>query len=1053
MCQAFWQAKIQGLLHNINPDVLNSLLERGNAPLNRQQLEAILQRTPAGNHLAHLIAEASDRAVLNVARPFPPNLSPTATHLLSGERLTLTLEGYNSPLGRLRNGSSNGSNPDAATAEETELDPRELQQIFWWLWRCLPEVASQEFGEVALLIPAADVLPDASLWSHASMTAAMAGALMGYRSSEAHSPHIATFSFSPIQELIKASRKMRDFWAGSWVLHYLSAKVCWKLAQKYGPDSLIYPSLFQQPLIDRWLLSQHPDWTAWIDEPREGALLTAGFPNVITILLPKDSVRAAMQMARQTLLDEWKQVGHLVFEELRERSWTRELEENSATWKGWLQNQWQTYWTALPISVNSRGGEDAGTRGRGDVEKGGDDGETGRWGDAARESYEQLGLTCGAIPEDRETDLKDWRDALNRLCNITGKQGLFKLKEETKEDDIASSEIAFVRAVYQQNSSIQLNVGSWWPYVFDELRRAAGAVKGSRSWKIPTAFLPRSTVSGVGSVVYPQHPERRNGRIDPNNCHVTEGETARYWQRDGGLFSGIEELNATEVLKRGLHQVLFRLLGEPEEPEASDRFKEAYPDLSSGVAGWLRTHPEHRNYFATACHDIAEQFPWTQNPNAEGASRTRRDRPPALLPWGIPWVDEAESNWLNPRLLNAGWLIDDYHPPATDENIPFTPREQKEHKQAKSRELRQFIGEYFKPGNNPTDWYVIAAGDGDGMSKWLRGDNLKNYGDYMLEDSTMSDSAIQEAFDNLKKLKKRMGPSSHNAFSRALLDFSNQLVPYLTEQRYAGRLIYSGGDDVLAYTNLWEWDRWLWDIRECFRGARDPMEDAETWRHGDAEMGRGGCFGNTGDYWQWSNDSESPQDASGRDWQPRLANRPLFTMGQHKSSLSFGVVIAHHSVPLAIALENLWEAESGAKGYEYGTAKKDAVQVRVLFGNGNILQATSRFAVFNQWQQLLNAEQWGIESALFEQATQVWSQHPAPVADAIAPWTKAFCDRRDSFQNHPDLRDSFQQTLAAYLSALYSTTPENKRDREIQNWLKLAAFMLRNRNIQPRRES
>ena len=44
---------------------------------------------------------------------------------------------------------------------------------------------------------------------------------------------------------------------------------------------------------------------------------------------------------------------------------------------------------------------------------------------------------------------------------------------------------------------------------------------------------------------------------------------------------------------------------------------------------------------------------------------------------------------------------------------------------------------------------------------------------------------------------------SHSALGRALLDFSNQLVPYLTEERYAGRLIYGGGDDVLAYTNLW----------------------------------------------------------------------------------------------------------------------------------------------------------------------------------------------------------------------------------------------------------
>ncbi len=43
-----------------------------------------------------------------------------------------------------------------------------------------------------------------------------------------------------------------------------------------------------------------------------------------------------------------------------------------------------------------------------------------------------------------------------------------------------------------------------------------------------------------------------------------------------------------------------------------------------------------------------------------------------------------------------------------------------------------------------------------------------------------------------------MGPSTHSALSRALLDFSNQLVPYLTQNRYAGRLIYGGGDDVFS---------------------------------------------------------------------------------------------------------------------------------------------------------------------------------------------------------------------------------------------------------------
>ena len=73
-------------------------------------------------------------------------------------------------------------------------------------------------------------------------------------------PHVAVFTFTPVQELIKASRKLRDFWAGSWLLHYLSAKACWDLAWKYGPDTLLYPCLYAQPLIDYWLLKEYPDF-------------------------------------------------------------------------------------------------------------------------------------------------------------------------------------------------------------------------------------------------------------------------------------------------------------------------------------------------------------------------------------------------------------------------------------------------------------------------------------------------------------------------------------------------------------------------------------------------------------------------------------------------------------------------------------------------------------------------------------------------------------------------------------------------------------------------
>ncbi|PLS67492.1 MAG: type III-B CRISPR-associated protein Cas10/Cmr2, partial [Cyanobacteria bacterium M5B4] len=181
--------------------------------------------------------------------------------------------------------------------------------VFWWLWRCLPVAVAKSVGENIALLPAETRIPDSSVWSHNSLVAAIASSLIGKQEEEKSIPYLAVFTLTPVQELIKASRKMRDFWSGSWLLHYLSAKISWRLAEIYGADSLIYPCLYAQPLIDHWLLQKHPELNQWIDQPTDRSLLTAGFPNVLVLLLPKDSVKAAMQTAKQIVKEEWRDLG------------------------------------------------------------------------------------------------------------------------------------------------------------------------------------------------------------------------------------------------------------------------------------------------------------------------------------------------------------------------------------------------------------------------------------------------------------------------------------------------------------------------------------------------------------------------------------------------------------------------------------------------------------------------------------------------------------------------------------------------------------------------
>jgi CRISPR-associated protein Cmr2 len=989
----FWQAKIWGLLHDPALKALHFNVEDStDCSLNTFWQDLAVMQEWRNNdwnpekstgtalkhiHLANYITSASDRAAIgslsesiNYAPASNQNFGLEITHLLSGKTQEFKLRDSQHQALIAESNRTEYLNEKERSLFSHIQDVSDRKKVFWWLWRCFPKAVCNEFAQQdeLLLMPAETRLPDASIWSHASLTAAVAGALAGYdlTSEEIKEwpfgknpsrPYLATFSFSPIQELIKASRKMRDFWAGSWTLHYLSAKICWKLAQQYGPDSLVYPSLFQQPLIDDWILQEWPDFQQWVKKPSPRQLLTAGFPNVLVLVLPQNRVEAAMKTARQTLLEEWKKLGKSVFDYLQKpdapsQPWMPDLEYGSSTWEKWLSSQWQTYWSALPIG--------------------------------------EIGQPLHSSAIDCNSDDRPWRDAQNLACNLSEKQALFPQQEL---DFLQAA--AALRQIPDRQYPFNTNVGSWWPYVFDQMRFSLNAIKNARTWAIPTAFGDRSTISGLGSVVHPDNYKQRKDWI-------TEGDTKQLWKRQVGLFDGIEKLNATETVKRGLHKILPQILS-----LRQDQIAASYPDLTAGVAGYLKVHPGDRPHFVRACQAILDSFNW-----AEAVIQEMEHK------WGIPFADEDNSSQkYHPRLLNTGWLIED-----AESEKPDTVR----------TELQTLISQYY-PNNNPADWYVIAAGDGDSMSEWLKGKPLKNYNDYIPEElkqrlkepidalnSSQIEPEVRNKFQNFLDSQKRMGPSTHGALSRALLDFSNQLVPYLTEQRYAGRLIYGGGDDVLAYTNLWEWDSWLWDIRQCFRGVNDPKDE----------------FISQGDYWRW-NGEELPK---------HLSERPLFTMG-HKATISFGIVIAHHSVPMAITLENLWESEEEAKEHRSPDRKqKDAVQVRVLYGNGNILKATAKFEVFNQWRSLVSIPE--LDCAIFEQAAEVWSQHPAPIDGAIAPWTKAFCSRREAFKGEELMLQQFQEALSDFIKALWVTTEAGKEcDRQINNWLKLAAFLIRNRAI------
>ena len=99
--------------------------------------------------------------------------------------------------------------------------------------------------------------PDHTLLDHADATSAIYGA-MRYDAIVNGSPNdnrvaLMMFKISPVHDFIKNARKERDLWAGSHLLSYLTFKAITVVADKYGPDAIIFPHLRDQALFNWWI--------------------------------------------------------------------------------------------------------------------------------------------------------------------------------------------------------------------------------------------------------------------------------------------------------------------------------------------------------------------------------------------------------------------------------------------------------------------------------------------------------------------------------------------------------------------------------------------------------------------------------------------------------------------------------------------------------------------------------------------------------------------------------------------------------------------------------
>ncbi|MDP2824015.1 MAG: type III-B CRISPR-associated protein Cas10/Cmr2 [Sulfuritalea sp.] len=222
-------------------------------------------------------------------------------------------------------------------------------------------------------------------------------------------------------------------------------------------------------------------------------------------------------------------------------------------------------------------------------------------------------------------------------------------------------------------------------------------------------------------------------------------------------------------------------------------------------------------------------------------------------------------------------------------------------------------------GEKPEAYYAFILMDGDRMGAWLSGteaDYQLTYRDTWHPKIRHSVDKKFSALNDYLNAKRAVSPAHHMAISAALNDFALHLARHVVEDLCKGKLIYAGGDDVLAMVSVDDLMRCLLLLRLAYSGIWPEQGDALTDllglrnERGMARLRRGHALHD---------------------------GRLLRLMGE-KATASAGAVVAHHQTPLSRVLRELRATENRAKTEYKG--KRDAFSINLLKRSGGAVHLT-----------------------------------------------------------------------------------------------------------------
>lgn len=791
----YWQQKIVALLHDPPDKALKiSKHEERASNLISSALIGLPDTVATGipdaklidrvKYYADPVAAVSDRwsLIKNLeVLDWPKPERSLVIHPLSGQRLSLNIsanieESQDAQVNAVKLISKNTSDP---------------QKRFLLLWRYLEEELYRLKPDLPWgSLPADTRIPNHSVLHHNRVTSALVNI---------ERPATLIFSIGPVQGFIETARKTRDLWMGSYILSYLTWHAIKVIAEKVGPDNIIYPSLLEQPLVDLWLKSEKGLKDI---EPDEKNLRLATFPNKFTAIIPANEAESLAKECENALRLEWKRLADRVWDKLRECF--PEITLTSKIWDRQIRQFPEIYWAIY------------------------------KWDEKPEEIarlYEEL----------------------------TGDNKFNKISERFKNN---------------------LNVGALYSTCHELAERALSARKATRNFEQVYEPGGKCTICGEREILHDG-----KGWQGKSFWQNLSSKIVGHIEQDGR-----ERLCAICTIKRLIQPFVLK-----DELNLTGDF----PSTDSmAVVSFVKGILERWDQAYTYVEGLVDAIKDTELKNT------------AFTGMDIPGLTKLAGNkgenakdLLN---LDGEWLfLESYDRQQIAQRYNIQLSEEQEANLKES--LRKL---YEVTGVTPRDYYAILTMDGDHMGEWLSGEHegLVNFKDLI------HPKALEQLVDKEKllELKYPVSPSLHAAISKALANFALHCVPSVVENLHYGRLIYAGGDEVLAFIPLTEVLTAARELRALFSG------EAELKENNTIEVNLGS------DKWSgWI------------DWN----GQKLLTMG-NKATASIGVAVAHRLHPLRDALRQAREAEDSAKN-QYG---RNAICIRWLKRSGEQVQMGAKFS-------------------------------------------------------------------------------------------------------------